>query len=99
MADTVVDASAYTQLMYKPGPWGPYWSDESTAIIVYLDPNQDVVFARTTDKGANWTSPTKIHESTSAEASACWYDKETPGDAGTLIHIVWMDDAATDIIY
>jgi hypothetical protein len=64
----------------------------SIGVILFLDAGQDLHFARTTDKGANWND-TEIELGTVRQLAA-WYDKETPGDNGTLIHCAWLD--ATD---
>lgn len=91
MADTIVDVAANAVADDKDGLWGPYWSDVNTGVIVYVDSGFDISFARTTDKGANWNI-TEIEAGTVRQL-AVWYDKETPGDTGTLVHIAWLDSA------
>ena len=59
MADKLVETNIYTVLQMGPVLWGPYWSDESTAIILFCDEDSDLSYARTTNKGATWTT-TKI---------------------------------------
>ena len=54
MADTLVEGSPFASLD-GVGLYGPYWSDVSTGVIVYADLGSDLSYARTTDKGANWT--------------------------------------------
>ena len=93
MADTSVEGTLGTALDAQNGLWGPYWSDVSTAVVVFADDGNDISFARTTDKGANWTT-TQI-EVGAVTHVAVWYDKETPGDTGTLLHIVWLDQTDT----
>lgn len=97
MADTLVAAAPNGSLDFANALWGPYWSDESTGVIVFFDTSLDLTFARTTDKGANW-GLTEI-EPGSVVTLACWYDKETPGNAGTLVHVAWMDTGTDDIYY
>ncbi len=94
MADTLVETAVLGFADNAHALWGPYWSDVSTGVIVFRDTEQDISFARTTDKGANW-STTEIEAGTNLHM-AIWYDKETPGDSGTLVHIVWLDRLGTD---
>ncbi len=90
MADTLAVDLVFTALDLGNSLWGPYWSDASTGVIVYMDNGADLSFERTTDKGAAWTK-TEI-QAGNGEHIAVWYDKETPGDTGTLLHIAWLDN-------
>jgi len=95
MADTEVTALV-SGAQERTMLWGPYWSDISTAVIVYFDDGEDLTFARTTNKGASHTL-TEV-EVGDCKILACWYDKETPGDTGTLVHMVWIDRGGTDAV-
>ena len=89
VADTSVEGAVSGLADFATGVWGPYWSDISTGVIIFLDDGDDIAFARTTDKGANWAT-TEIDVGDTQQIAA-WYDKETPGNSGTLVHITWMD--------
>jgi len=89
MADTLVETDVTSLLDSRNGLWGPYWININTAIIVFSNGANDLKFARTTDKGATWAT-TEIEAGTVGSIAA-WYDKETPGDNGTLVHIAWLD--------
>ena len=54
-------------------------------------------YAKTVDSGANWS----VNEifSGAAKHMAVWFDQETPGDSGTLIHIAWLDTVGVDYCY
>jgi hypothetical protein len=69
----------------------------SKGVIVFVDDGDDLNFARTDDKGATWNT-TQIEFGTVRQV-ACWYDKETPGDSGTLVHVVWINDTTDDVFY
>jgi len=97
MADTAVATSVSNNAESTPAPWGPYWIDTQTAIIVFADSGNDISFARTTNGGANW-SVTQIEAGTHT-AIAAWFDKETPGNSGTLVHIIWTDAADSEVKY
>jgi len=77
--------------------WGPYWLDTSKAVIITRDDGVDVQMSRTTDSGATW-GETEI-QSGAARVIAAWFDQETPGDTGSLVHVVWLDSAADDFRY
>lgn len=89
-ADTSVETEIDGALDER-GLWGPYWSNTQKGVIVFTDNGVDISFARTTDGGASWGT-TEI-EGGSTRHFACWYDKETPSDAGTLVHLTWLDSA------
>lgn len=97
MADTLVETAVSASLDSRVGLWGPYWSDVNTAVIVFIDDGEDISFARTADKGATWAT-TEIDVGTT-QCLACYYDKETPGNDGTLVHIAWLDDVTDDAYY
>lgn len=98
MADTLVEGNAHGTVDETSALWGPYWSDESTGVIVYLDLlGGDISFRRTGDKGASW-SKTEISSGQVVSVS-CWFDKETPGNDGTLLHIAWMDFTNAKVHY
>ena len=92
MVDTTVHGAVQNGLDTAEALWGPYWSDVSTGVIVFVDSGNDLNFARTTDKGANW-SATQIQAGT-VNKLAAWYDKETPGDTGTLVHLSWTETSS-----
>jgi len=98
MADTTVDSAAEGELDQKRGLWGPYWSDKDTGVIIFIDDGTDLHFRRTTDAGAGWSSETTI-KAGSIMGFAAYADMEVPGDSGTLIHIAYLDDTATDTVY
>ncbi len=89
MADTLVDGTTDTASDIVHCPWGPYWTDVSIAVLVYIDAANDLQYARTTDKGANW-SVTEIEVGNTLSV-ACWFDKETTGDTGDVVHVGWLD--------
>lgn len=99
MADTSVEGAVGSTQDFSHGLWGPYWSDVSTGVVIFIDTfaQDDISFARTSDKGANW-STTEIDDG-DTQAVAVWYDKETPGNTGTLLHIAWVDAASGGSIF
>ncbi len=99
MADTTATASVDVNaaFMWQGSCSGPYWIDTQKAIIVFSDVGSDISFTRTTDGGQNWSS-TEIETGTTRSIST-WFDKETPGDNGTLVHVAWLDIADNELKY
>lgn len=97
MADTLVAGAPHPASDEVQTPWGPYWSSTSIGVVIFMDSGQDVSFARTDDSGASWNI-TQIFNGQAVQV-ACWYDKETPGNSGTLIHIAWPDFIGDDFVY
>jgi hypothetical protein len=64
----------------------------------YIDVNNDLVYKKSTDGGANWDASATVLDAGTWVASAVWYDKWTPGDSGTYIHIAYFS-TADDIMY
>lgn len=56
---------------------------------VRTTPTQRVVYRKTLDKGLTWGSEVLIDDATPMDNTvSIWYDRDTSGDTGTLIHIV-----------
>lgn len=51
------------------------------------------------DGGFGWVSPALIKATGTNSIAALWYDKDTPSNTGTIIHIVYMDATSDDILY
>lgn len=60
-----------------------------------------LAYKKSGDGGATWGSVVNIAtDAAESPVSPCvWYDKWTPGDTGTLIHIVFLNDDTQDIKY
>jgi len=99
VADTTVDTTADTFVHGVMALWGPYWINTTTGVIVFMDSSDDVVFTRTTDGGANWTKNGTALDTDHTRHMAAWFDQETPGDSGTLIHVSWLESTTNDAHY
>lgn len=87
-------------MLYPTGIFsrGPVWTDEDTGYVFYINSAIDVVYRKTTDGGASWGSAVEIHAGNDRYLSI-WFDKWTPGNSGTIIHIWWLDVVDDDIFY
>jgi len=97
MANTTVNNAVSSGLANLGGVWGPFWVDTLIGVVVFQDSGNDLSYARTINGGTSWAT-TVIHVGTMNDL-ACWFDKETPGDTGNLLHIAWIDQANTDALY
>ncbi len=98
MADVTVDATVYPSLYLQAVRVGPIWISVATAYIFYTDDSIDLVYQKTTDGGATWASPVSVHTGTVVRLSV-WYDRWTPGNVGTTIHVVYAETDGDDILY
>jgi len=96
LADTVVTGDVTATVAGAEGLWGPYYIDTTTAVMVSIDGGKDSSFWRTTYAGVGWTKTQIL--SGSARHISVWFDRETPDDTGTLVHVLWMDTIDTDRI-
>lgn len=93
-ADTTVASDTNGSVDTRSGLWGPYWIDVNTATLIYSSTFDNPVVASTTDGGVTWNTY-QIRSSSIRNLSA-WFDQETPGDTGTLIHFVYTDSSGAD---
>ena len=64
---------------------------------VLIDSASDVVYRKSSDNGLSWGAPVVVFSGT-ASGIALWYD-EWSGVAGGLIHMVYIDNSTSDIMY
>jgi hypothetical protein len=98
MADVAVETVLSANLETRNVRSGPVWTDENTGYVFFADGSQDVRYRKTTDGGASWAASVLI-DATSYSALDVWFDKWTPGDTGTVIHIWWMEGTGDDVHY
>jgi len=98
MADTVVEAAVGGAVGSKALVWGPYYINPTTAIEVYGDASDDLVFRRTVNAGVTWAL-TSIQSGINLMRMGVHFDQETPGDSGTLLHISYLDSTSNEARY
>lgn len=97
MADTLVDSAAHGTMYVANALYGPFYISPDVGVIVFLDSNLDLSVSRTVNGGASWAK-TVLSAATIVRLSV-WFDQITPGDAGTVCHILWMDSATSQLQY
>ncbi len=98
MADTTVAVSAQSLLHERGVRLGPVWVNVNTAYVFYISAGTNLVYQKTSDGGATWATAVTVKSGGITKVSV-WYDKWTPGSAGTLIHIAYNDATADDTFY
>jgi hypothetical protein len=73
--------------------WGPFWVSTSVGYILTLDSAEDLQMKKTSNGGG---SPAVWNDIAAArtgdfEKIAAWFDKWTPDNSGTKIHVVGFD--------
>jgi len=96
-ADIIVDSTSHMGLDQRHGLWGPYWVTDQIGALIFIDTFQRLLYSRTTDGGATWSST--VFGSAQVRRCAVWFDKETPGDTGDEIHVAWLESNFDDAIY
>ena len=59
----------------------------------------DFYYIKSSNYGLTWGVPVLIKGSLTGIGVACWFDKWTPADTGTLIHLAYMDSTNHDVFY
>ena len=98
MADVVVDLLGYGNLYHAALRGGVFWTSPLIGYAVYINAYQDLKYQKTTDGGATWDGAVNIKSGT-LQSSDSWADWQVAGDAGTKIHIVYVDTATNDVRY
>ena len=96
--DIIALADAQTNLDYFQGPRTLVWLNTTKGYLFYMDNTNDGAWAITTNAGQTWTKQTDF-DSLDARMIEVWYDKWTPGNNGSLIHIAWIARNTDDVEY
>jgi hypothetical protein len=97
-ATVTIDDSLYTTRNVHNGssPTIVFTSD-LVGYAFYVDSDGTCAYSKTTDGGINWGGAVTVDSQTDCIRIAVWYDRWTPGDSGTVIHISTMD--SSDLYY
>jgi hypothetical protein len=71
------------------GVWYSFFTDGAGATLYYR---------KSTNYGVSWATPVQIKNAT-VRGFAVWFDKWTPSDTGTVIHLAYYENAAHDVFY
>lgn len=99
MADVSIDSAAGGAQNARGTHIVVFVSDQ-VGYVFYSDAAaSDLVYSKTTDGGATWGAAVVFESSDTAIAFGVWYDRWTPGDSGTKIHLAFFDTSIDDIWY
>ncbi len=99
MADVDIEAVANILANERDYIHGIFWTSPSVGYVVLISGAIDV--RKTTDSGATWTimDPDNDPPSATPRTLHAYFDQETPGNSGTLIHITWVDVVTNNLNY
>jgi hypothetical protein len=64
----------------------------------FLDTGNDLCYRKSTNRGKSWNTKVVIAAGT-YDCLSIWYDRWTPGDSGTEVHIAATDQGIDDVQY
>ncbi len=98
MADVVIEdaASSFVYALAKRS--GIFWTSLTVGYVIYSDSLFDLTYRKTVDGGATWGGAVNIRTGRVIKYD-CWADWQTVSDAGTKIHIAYLDTDTDDIRY
>jgi hypothetical protein len=100
MADVNITTSAHPATEAGWLVIGPVWKSSNTGYVVFINSSSNLIIGKTTDGGATWNDSFATVRSMSDDTKFnIWYDKQTPGDSGTEIHIAYMDASDEKVYY
>lgn len=67
--------------------------------LVYIDADNDIKYIKTTDGGATWSGVVALSSPDTDLSIDMWYDQDTPGDTGTLLHVWWISTVDDNVYY
>lgn len=96
---TIDSAVSKTQAEHNGSSPTVVFTSDQTGYAFYVDSNGTCVYSKTTNGGTSWGAAQTVDSQTDCEGIAVWYDQWTPGDLGTVIHVVTMDSSEDDLWY
>jgi len=97
-AQSAIDSDANVTPTYhlQSGAATVFVSDQ-VGYKFFVDAPGYCVYRKTSDGGVTWSSTTTVDAQVDCLAISVWYDKWTPGDTGTQIHIATIDANPDDV--
>jgi hypothetical protein len=97
--DVAIETSAYVDTPKVSMRGGIFWTSPIVGYVIYvLDIAKDLKYRKTADGGATWGAAVNIRTG-SIYSFDCWADWQTADDAGTKIHIAYIDGDSDDVRY
>ena len=77
----------------------PVKTADNTIYYFYIDQGQNLYWIKTTDAGLEWTDPAPVTAAVVVQTLSVWFDKWTPGNSGTLIHLAYQESNDDNVFY
>jgi len=100
MADKNIAAIEGTSFGTSKSPRTIVCTDATTVYQFYCSSDQTIIsYKKSTDSGATWGSEVQIVGTYDCMVLDVWFDKWTPGDSGTKIHLWFLRSSGSDVFY
>ncbi len=96
---TIDSAADVTGASHIHGASQSVFISDQVGYKFYRDAPGYCVYKKTSDGGSTWSSTTTVDAQIDCVGISVWYDRWTPGDTGTNIHIVTIDTGNDDPWY
>lgn len=97
MADVTINSAA-TGTAFQGQGRVLVFSSDSVGYAFVINSTTDLVYHKTTDGGQTWGSAVNV-DTADIRAFSIWFEKWTPNDSGTKIHIWYYDNTSADLWY
>lgn len=87
---------------FRSGSQSAYKVKTVEAVYVFYISGQDIFihWVKSTDNEITWSDPVQVNTVAGAvQGLSIWFDKWTPGNTGTLIHIAYFESTSDDVFY
>lgn len=96
--DIPIDSDIHSEIRAERSP-SLVFTSATTGYIFALAANENPFYRKTTDGGQTWGARVLLNTVTDCDGLIVWYDKWTPGDTGTKIHIIYNSDGQNRLYY
>jgi len=99
-SDVTIENSVDANGEFEHNQHGIVWTSSEVGYVFYINGATGApVYKKTTDGGQTWGSQVAINGTTAGGNISIWYDRWTPSDTGTTIHIAFRNDSTNTLKY
>ena len=97
---STIDTNVHTTPYYHQGNGrNLVFINDQVGYAFFVDSDYTVGYSTTTNGGLTWGAKVALSSITNAKNITVWYDRWTPGNAGALIHVIYLDGTSGDVYY
>ena len=98
-AEVIIDSDVYPSAdIYTRKNMVVFITDQ-IGYVFYSDKDRNVVYKKTNDGGSSWAGKVTLFADAASVGVMIWYDRWTPGDIGTKVHLISVDDSENALHY